>query len=177
MMVALSTVNALTKEGTGGTAREFVMIDNSIGDDGGDKVHFGIIGPESPLRNHVTNHLIVRTVLMELIAQPIPEAIAAKYNELPLIGTNQKASKSAGEIIRKSAICQQSFGPAIDPVGAVIRFKLANLFERRSGSVEHKRQSSHHGEILCAKGGWQPRRMPAIREKLVDTTDDQRVFG
>ena len=153
------------------------MIDDSIGDDGGNKVHFGIIGPESPLRNHVSNHLIIRTVLMELIAEPIPEAIASKNNELSLIGTNEKASKSSGEIIRKSAICQHPFGPAINPVGAVVRFKLANLCERRSGSVEHKRESSQQGEILCAKGGWQPRRMPAIRQKLVDTTHDQRVFG
>ena len=104
VVVTLGTIDPLTEKGSRRSTRQFVVINDTFRDHRSDKIDFRLVGPQSPIGDHAADNFIVRTVFMKLIAQPGPESVPAKDDELSLVSTHKKPRKPASEIIGEASV-------------------------------------------------------------------------
>src|SRR5579884_576515 len=150
MIVALSAVESQAEEGARDSAGEAYRIGlvRVVRLDGhANKVRLGLVGPQ-PLRgDQIADHLIVRTIIGELLRQPGDEATASVQNEGAILGADEGAGEALGEVIGEAAILQDVVDPPRQALSFRQELELADFLQRGDGTHQTKGETASNSQV------------------------------
>ena len=172
MIVTLGAVDPLSQKSPHRAAGELVAIEVAIRHGLRDEIGRRVSRPQSLVGDHLADNFVIRTIGVDLVRQPIGEAIAPKNDKLALVRTNHTPRQPRGKVIGKSAIADQLNCPAFESIGPAVGLEPANFFQRRNGAVQGEGESPQDLQLVSRRGKCETGLLPSPFEQGVDLTDD-----
>ena len=101
------------------------------------------VGPQSFVREQVTDQIIVGTIAQNLITQPMNKTAATVHNERSVLNPHVSTSESLGEIVRKPFVFQDVIQPPIHSLRFRHLLNFTNFLQRRNRSGQAKRDTAN----------------------------------
>ena len=181
IVVALHAVEADAEEGACHAGGEFDFIGAIsvvIGIDGDrDEIGLRLGGPGAFGGDEVLDEVVVRSVLSELVAQPVHHAAAAVDDERTILHSDVGAGEALGKVVTVAAVLEGARDPPVDAIVLWLSFEGANLLQRRNRSRQRKREASGDREIVGPGSRGELLFVPALLHGRVHALHDAAELG